>query len=390
MRWLFKFVLGSKRYVVHCSNPSVKAGQLMSEFPETVYDVKVTGDFEIEFSCLALLSKRVVSYLESTECEITEKLRYGLPFRLKKTIKKPGLILGLVIALLTVYYQSGTVWDITITGNEKIGIEEIESTLSEVGFSIGRPYKTKKLASICNRFILLDNRFSRIAINMSGNAAFIEVTERAEKKNIENIPSKSGIIASKDCVIERPEVYSGTALVKKGDTIEKGTVIISPVELGGDGKEYISGALGKVYARTIEDFMVIVSYEDCVTEFDSEISLKNIFSFLGMKFKINSFKDEKSENYVCLNELKRVRINENTVLPIKVRTTRKIGYSNKYIKISPEKTSEKAYKAMYEKISRELYDSDILSTTFLSEQTEKEFILRCRVECIRDVAQRIE
>ena len=390
MRLLFKYILGSKKYLVHCSNPSVKAGQLMSEFPETVYDVKVTGDYEMEFSCLAPFSKRVLSLLEMTECDISEKTRIGLPYKLKKIIKKPGIILGLVIALFTVYYQSGTVWDITITGNDKIGVEEIESTLSDIGFSIGKHYKKEKLASICNRFILLDNRFSRIAINMSGNAAFIEVTERAEKNNTENIPSKSGIIASKDCIIERPEVYSGTSLVKKGDTVEKGAVIISPVELGSDSKEYISGALGKVFAYTVEEFVVVVAYNECHTEYKQEIAKRNSYSFIGLKIDFNYFGNRDRGNYICLNKIKKVRIDENIVFPIKVKETRKIGYINEYKEITPEKASEKAYKVMYEKLSRDLYDSDILSTTFTSEQTDTEFILHCRVECIRDVAQRID
>ncbi len=390
MNWIFRYIIGTKKYSVQCSNPSRLCGRLMSEFPESVFFARVKNAFSFEFSCLSLSEKKINGFLDGYDCEREELNKSGLAYFFISFKNKPGLIIGLILTLITVVYQNSVVWDIEVSGNRRIGFEEIENTLSSVGFAIGKPYKAEELSSICNKFIIKDDRFTRISINMSGNAAFVEVTERTKKNEVEEAPSDSGIISAYDCIIERPEVTSGTSLVQRGQAIEKGTVIISPVELGSDGKEYISGAKGKVYAKTVENFIVFIPLESNETKYNTESHKERIVSFLGIKQKFsNPFKGI-TEKYICTTTFEKLKLFEKIELPFKVRTIEKIGYMTEAQAITPEKATDTAYQKMYAKLSRDLINCEILSTEFELTESDTYISLHCRVECIRDVAKRID
>lgn len=362
----------------------------MSQYPETVFDVKVLNESEFTFWCLSPFSKGIKNYLARFECDCSEESCRGLFYFLQGKIKKPGLLVGLVLAAITVIYQNFAIWDITISGNRRIGDSEILSTLEKAGIKIGKRYDRNSLSAVCNRFILLDDRFSWIAVNMSGNVAFVEVKERSKKNNDSEIPSDSGFIASSDCVIERPEVIRGTSLVKHGDIVEKGNMLISPVSLGNDGNEYVTGALGKVYAKTYESFTAVIPYKATSVEPTGETESGYTLSFLGLEMNFEKPFGKLKDNYMCNKKFQRLRLSDDAILPIKKNTIEKHAYVEKQIKLTKQQAEDMAYETIYKKISRDLYDGEILSTEFNAYENEDSFILCCTVECIRNVAQRTD
>ncbi len=390
MNLFVKRIFGTKKYLVNCSAPARLCGRLMSRYSDSVFGVKVKSDNSFEFWCIGKNAKKINEFLLGYGCEITEMCKKGLPYFLTDFRRKPGIIAGLVLVTIMIVYGNRIVWNIDITGNEQIGDREIESILSDVGFAAGKTYNPKKLSSICNKFILRDDRFTRIAINMSGNAAFIEVTERTKKSNTESAPSDSGIVSAFDCIIERPEVICGTSLVKKGDVVEKGTMLISPVELGTDGNEYISGAKGKIYAKTTENFVVMIPFEKLAVSPETEPVTENKITFLGLGLILSNPLNKSCDKYLCAFSDKQLGLSEDILLPFEVSSIEKRGYTTALLTIDEQQAEKRAYEVMYEKISRELSECDILSTEFAVSSTDKYVILHCKAECLRDVAEHRE
>lgn len=386
MNRLFGFFLGTKRYSVKCSSPSRICGRLMAHFPESVYNARVNEESCFEFSCLCTTAKKAEAFLDSYDCEKKELGIYGMPRYLKSLVGKPGLVLGLTFIIACAIYRNSVVWDIEISGNRKIGDREIINTLAELNFAVGRPYSKDELSAICNSFILKDDRFTRIAVNMSGNFAFVEVTERTKKADNEKIPSKTGVLSAYDCIIERPEVVSGTSVVKAGQIVKKGALLISPFEKGNDGLDYITGAKGKIYARTVEYFEVSVPHEIRNTVYDGTSHKSYSVSFLGTKIKLPELLDGLTEDYICNVETEKLRLSENLVLPFKLKTMLKRPYTVELHTLTLSEAEEKAYEIMYEKIARDLAECEILSTEFALAEKEGYSVLTCVVECIRDVA----
>lgn len=388
MKYLLNRIAGTEKYKVNCSSPSRICGRLMSEYPGAVYGAKVENSDSFCFYCIKPYSQKVIGFLENYDCNVKRISRFGFPSFVSHLIARPGLILGLIIALVTLLYCNGIVWDVEISGNDRIGDTEIEQILASAGFASGKRYDSEDLPSVCNRFIIMDNRFTRIAINMSGNKAFVEVTERTKKTSVDTSISDSGIVSQYDCIVERPEVVRGTALVKKGDVVEKGTMLISPVEKGNEGNEYISGAKGKIFAKTQESFSVTIPFQTVRGVQEERIIREYLLTFLGASAKFSSLYREMPKMYRCSIRKEKAKIGEDYILPFKMQIKEKKSFKTEIHELSAEEAEKKAYEIMYSKISRDLKECEILSTEFETITEDDKLTLLCRAECLRDVVKR--
>lgn len=379
------YLVGYEKYRAENVDSSMLAVTIINEFAESVFDVKVNGDV-LEFSCFATKSEQILKLLSQNSINVKRIYVRGIAANLKKALKRPGIIVGLLIALFILKIQNRVVWKIEISGNDVISSAEIEENLSAVGFAVGKTYDKNKISAICNQYILNDDRVSWISVNMSGNVAFVEIKERTKKENTDKLPSYSGIIASKDCVIERPEVFCGTSLVQKGQTVEKGQMIISPIEFGTDGKEYISGAVGKIIAKTYNEFYVKIPYETVIENFEEIPEFSYTLNFLGHKIRIGNKSPNNSENKLFVFKNENVKLFGKIELPInaEILETRKYVVTPKTL--GAEEAKKKAYRKMYSKIADDLSECEILSMSFSENEEENGFVLRCKTECLENVA----
>lgn len=379
------YLVGYEKYRAENVDSSMLAVTIINEFAESVFDVKVNGDV-LEFSCFATKSEQILKLLSQNSINVKRIYIRGIAANLKKALKRPGIIVGLLIALFILKIQNRVVWKIEISGNDVISSAEIEENLSAVGFAVGKTYDKNKISAICNQYILNDDRVSWISVNMSGNVAFVEIKERTKKENTDKLPSYSGIIASKDCVIERPEVFCGTSLVQKGQTVEKGQMIISPIEFGTDGKEYISGAVGKIIAKTYNEFYVKIPYETVIENFEEIPEFSYTLNFLGHKIRIGNKSPNNSENKLFVFKNENVKLFGKIELPInaEILETRKYVVTPKTL--GAEEAKKKAYRKMYSKIADDLSECEILSMSFSENEEENGFVLRCKTECLENVA----
>ncbi|MBR5309340.1 MAG: sporulation protein YqfD [Clostridia bacterium] len=386
MHSLIKYIIGTVRYKVISHNPSRASGMLMSEFQGNAFDVKVTGNDTFEFTSYSVMSKRIINYLSEHGYEYSVLEKNGLYTFVKYKIKHPGLVLGLFIAIISFVLQSRIVWDITVTGNRTASEEEIISTLEEAGFAMGKRYEKEKLSEICNRFIILNDRFSRISINMSGKCAFVEVAERRKKSDGGLPMSENGLVAEKDCIIERPEVFSGTAIVGAGETVEKGSLLIIPVEKGTADIEYFTGASGRVYAKVYESFAVFVPYNQTSSYLSEKVGGSVTYSFLGHSLKLENPLKKSDKSGLCTVKQGKLSLSESITLPIRYKEKSLYNYKTEAIRLSSAETENQAYEIIYQKLAESLSDAEILSSSFEKEETDDGIILKCTVECLRNVA----
>ncbi len=390
MNTFFKYIIGSSTYHVITARPAWFAGELMSNFSDAVFNVSVCDDNSFDFSCMSYAVRRILKSEILNGAEVIKSSEVGIPHFAKKHVKRYGLIVGAVLCALIVYLQSFVVWELEISGNNKISDDEIKSTLASLGFSEGSFILPSELSELQNRFILSESRISWIAINMSGTVAFVEVKERDVKEDLQEKPSMSGIVSSRDCIIELSQVTCGTSLVNIGDTVQKGQMLISPLAIGKDGNEYLVGAYGTVLARTYEEFSVQVPYYRQSASFTGRKSSAYTFSFLGKELSFDVLSFEKFDKYIRTVKTEKVKLLQKAELPIKMTKQEKLEYVLCEEIITPQQARKVAFGKMYSKISQALPEAEILSTTFSESEESDCFVLRCRVECIRDVAMRID
>ena len=118
------------------------------------------------------------------------------------------------------------IWNIEITGNQAVSTDEIQKSLEEKGLTIGKIKSKVDTKQIINDIRLERDDIAWIGINIEGTNAKVEIVEADKKPEIIDPEDYCNIISDKEGVITKITTQNGTALVKPGDVVKKGTILI--------------------------------------------------------------------------------------------------------------------------------------------------------------------
>ena len=224
--------------------------------------------------------KKYRSALEGVEYEISEA--QGLFGFFVKNRRRFGAIFGILLCLAFLQFSGSRVWDVRIEGNEQLPSSVIEKALEDVGVAPGVGWGSFSASDKELELLESTPEIGWVNINRRGVVAYVTVKEKNIKEEPAPLPLYSNVVSAYDCVIEEITVTSGVAVVKAGDTVRRGDLLISgviPAELGGG----FVAAEGEVVGRMREEISVSVRRTEEKIVYEraqiSEIRLK-IFSFL--------------------------------------------------------------------------------------------------------------
>lgn len=267
--------------------------------------------------------KNIRKILKQTKCRIKIEKKKGLPFTFNKYRKRKIFALLIFIILIIIAILSNFVWNIQIEGTEKISKDELIQTLKEEGLSIGKFKPGIETREIINKVRLDRDDIAWIGIEITGTNAIVKVVEAEEKPEIVDEDEYCNIVATKDGVVTKIMAQNGTPLVKNGDLIKKGTVLIGGwLEGKYTGTRYVHSN-GQVEAKVWYTQKERVYLKETKKEDTGET--QNKYSVNINNFIINFNKRvSKFENYDTIEEAKKIKLFSNFYLPIElVKTTYK-------------------------------------------------------------------
>mgnify|MGYP006070973663 FL=1 len=195
--------------------------------------------------------KQAAKIAKKHGCRIKIKSKSGLPFIVKKYKKRKIFFILLFLVIIGIYTLSKFVWNIEITGNTKVDSNEILSALEEDGLKVGVLKSKVNTDEIINKIRYQREDIAWIGIELDGTNAIVKIVEADSKPEIIDENDYCNIIATKDAVIEKISAQNGTLMVKEGDTVKKGDVLIGGwMEGKYTGKNYVN-ANGEVKAKVI-------------------------------------------------------------------------------------------------------------------------------------------
>ncbi len=173
---------------------------------------------------------------------------YGKCLRLEN---KRAIICALAFSLFLTLFLSGVVWDVRVSGNERISADEVIDLLYDSGFGVGDLWLLSDKSAIESDCLAADDRVAWININRRGTVAYVRIIERNnETEPPAAIPDGySNIVAARTCVIEEITVKRGVAVVKPGDAVKKGDLLVAgilPAESGGGFCHAEASIIGRV------------------------------------------------------------------------------------------------------------------------------------------------
>lgn len=219
-------------------------------------NIKKIDDFTLDCSLSQKKLNKILKKKRNNQYRITILKNGGLPYYRKRAQYKKGFILGFFIFLSLLYYQSLFITEIEIKGNEIIKESDLRTSLAEIGVIEGN----KKIDDLNEIKKCLYKEYENIAwIGMKyiGNKITLEVVEKREHPDIIAYDIPCDLVSTKKGYVEKVITKYGTPIVKKGDFINKGDVLISSMVTNEATEEirYVH-ALGEVYAKIIYRFVI--------------------------------------------------------------------------------------------------------------------------------------
>ena len=175
--------------------------------------------------------------------------RKGLSFFLMKLKNRFALTLGVILFAGVIYYLSTFIWNIEITTEHYLSPYELRSQIKGFGIIPGLRKKNIDVYDIENKITRNNDEIMWIRARIEGIKLKIDVIERQSPPIIINSKAPGNLIANKDGVVVRVFTKEGTAIVKMGDTVQKGDLLVKG-EQGKEGSVYPVHADGEVIAKT--------------------------------------------------------------------------------------------------------------------------------------------
>ena len=155
----------------------------------------------------------------------------------------------LVLLTLGVFWLQGHMLFFEIEGNDTLPDRVILEALEQCGVGFFTPQDQIDLNLLKNQMISRLPRLSFLTVNHRGPVARVVVREREEKPILKESVAPANILASKDGLITSVTATGGAAMIRPGDFVTKGQLMISGVT-NLDKTLMVSRAEGEVYART--------------------------------------------------------------------------------------------------------------------------------------------
>lgn len=319
-------------------------------------------------------------------------LFYGVPYWFFGLIKRPGIIVGIIIAVALSFIGSNVLWDVRIEGNETLAETEIKEVLAEHDIRPGVWINKLDIGEIQTDIERENSEIAWISVNVIGTVAYVELVEERKPK-AQNKPEGDGsnLVALRDGVIIGFEVIAGEPVAEIGQTVRAGELLVGGlIDSERAGYRAIESE-GKVFALTEYVFEVEIPYEYTVKIPEKneicEISMI-FFSFRQKIFKKGGFL---GSEYDTIYSDKYIYSKNGVTIPVGISVVMHPAFVENTLKRTPQEAVDLAFLEINRKILAELPEAEILKKSYFSEETAdgSAYRLVCNIRCINDIACKV-
>lgn len=303
--------------------------------------------------------------------------------------KRAGLFIGAVAAVALIYVSTLFVWDIRIVGAENVSDDEIISLLERRGFCIGTYIPETDKERLALEITMEDGRFSWFKINMRGTVAVIDIHERTGKDMIEARTPPSNLVSAYDAQVELLDVKGGAAVVKRGQIVHKGDLLVSGI-IDSQAIGYrLVRARGSVYGRVTLEYetKIPVTYSRKIRK--NTATAEKSIKFFSKSIKV--FKNDRisADIYDIIEKTTRAEL-FGVPLPLFINEKQYVFYDTHETKRTQAECLREAYREINLKSEAALDNAEILSRHTEINFGEDHLTMREQVECIIDIAKEIK
>lgn len=205
-----------ERFLNLCSNKNL-----------LLWDISKDGDAYIMcISLKAFLQLRPIA--RKTGVRVVVLQRYGLPFLLPGLLKRKIFVAGLVLCILFWMVSYSFVWDISLEGNYQITQEVFSDFLASQEIHVGMRKTELDIGALEKEIRRAFPEITWTSARLSGTRLEISVKENDAPVDTETEKPAGGqnLVSEYAGVITSMIVRNGVPMVKIGDIVEEGTLLV--------------------------------------------------------------------------------------------------------------------------------------------------------------------
>lgn len=349
---LLRYIFGYVKAEVYGFAPE-RFMNLIIKNDVVIWDVESTEQGYIFYTGRKNLMK-MKPYLQKTNMKIRLLRKYGIPYFLKQHKKRAAFLVGFLLFCVMVYVLSLFVWEVKVTGEDKLVADSLLKEIEEQYVPLGT-IKSKIDCSKLEESLRKDfDEISWISCELKGTSLTVYLEEGMAPK-VQTEDSQTGdLVAAKDAVLTKMITRQGTPVVKVKDTVKKGDILISgTIYIYDDNNEVMEtsyvAADGDVYGKTTEEYEDYVDLKYYKKIYQGKEKKHITFYFLDYCLtpyipKMNA------ENYDSYTQIHKARILDNFYLPFGYKTVKRTAYTLE----QREYTEEEAKKILETRLSKKL------------------------------------
>ena len=311
--------------------------------------------------------KKIKEIAKKTKCRVKIQKKRGIPFILHKYKKRKIFAIFFILLIIAVITLSNFVWNIEVIGNNKISAEEIIKDLADDNFKVGTSKTNLNTKNIIDKIRLKRSDLAWIGIDIKGTNAIVKIVEADLKPDIIKEEEYCNIVATKDAMIVKINAQNGTAVVKEGDIVTKGTVLIQGwLEGQFTGIRYVH-ANGEVQAKVWYSQKASVPLKQ--TKKIKTGKEENKYSVKINNFEINLPKGvPKFQNYDTIEKSKKLKLFSDFYLPIEIHQKTYREYEEQEITYSIEEAKELGIAQADESLKEQIEGKQVTNKKINAEQ----------------------
>lgn len=377
-------ILGYRRYRIAAQDATAVL-ELCREACIVYGDFRVLADGDCTLVCRLSHGKRLEYGCAVRQIPLTVIKSGGMLLRLRALLARPGLCAGILCAAVLSAFSGHYVWFVRVSGNRQVSDTQIRALLREAGVYVGACFDRIDIDRAEATLLLGAQELSWVTVNRSGTVAEVQVRERQTAPAAEG--GYANVVASRTGVVEYVRLTSGNAVVRAGDVVQKGEVLISGLYDSQTVGFRAVRAAGEVYARSADEFFVRVPlvYEKKV--YTGEKQSERYVNFFGKVINLSKRTGNIGGSCDTIESVGEFGFVGCPVLPVSyVRRTYEV-YTTEEATRTDKEALTLAYYELNRQIAERIGDGMLLSKTVRTDWTADACVLYCRIEGVFNIGQ---
>lgn len=376
MLWLYRYLRGYITILL-CGDYAEKVLNLCVSHRISIWDSRLCKE-GIKTNIYVSDIKRLRKTVRKSGVKVKIIKKAGLPFKLEKNKKRCGFFIGLIIMLVFLNIMSGFIWQIDIVGNSKVKTAEILADCKKIGIYEGIRAGSINSKALREKLLLSSDKLAWASLNIEGSRLTVNVTEIDDSKKS---PEPCNLVASADGIIKKIDITVGNCLVKVGDTVKKGDVLVSGISERADSTYFVHSQ-GTVIAETTRVFSSEGKYQKRIKEPTGEVKTKYAVEFFTIKLPL--FLGSEIKEYESELQIKEASLWGKS-LPLRLYQKDFIFYNNKTVTVSDQNLESELKEDIIKRIENESFENYKISD-FSIEKSDEGMTVKTLVTATENIA----